>query len=856
MSKEIQAEAIKKLFLIVRKYEDSLRRYVSKVLKENFSDRSKLSDAINNEKSLIQKELSVNDKITSEWQLRLKWLKEITEKNRIWSIYSSSYKDVRFYDLILTFHVFDKLFDKYIRSIARDKYQFFSLLNLTKEIRNSFSHDQLDEIWENINKDNINELNGKFDFKRIGIGLPPVFIISFVLQSYGFLKVELKEPSLELYIQECEDLINLLTNSTTHNNLSEIEDQFRNKLIMRENELDNYLVKYILKGNRCSYAILGMGGVGKSKLAYEFAVRASDEGELNFIFWISSKEEEIKVDSIIGFKINTIKAKFQTAEEFVLQFCSFRGITLENYNCENLLAYLKDYKGLFVFDNFDNLSSDVRENIFNFIEDVQNDRNLRQNIKFLITSRENEQPRELEGNVKLQGFIGEDGIKFISEYCEINNISQKLSSDEIGRLLKESMGITLILVMAMEAINNGTMQFERIIKILEDSSSEAIKELGEYFFRETVDGLVRNDENIKNILLTLFYYEGADAVDISKLTSISIKNLEIDYLPKLSLKYILLATSSGYLLSDFAAHYVNFNFIIGHEQEVLELHKKVIAYQEELDGLLIKFENENDKAKGIINEWCPRNKAEKIANYFAYFAYVDMNNYMIRHNYVEIDNVIQNIEKSFLKAYEFQTTPYVLFQNAASLALIFDRYRIRDIEKASFLKERIMFLYENARSLCLSNRALLKEKSYPAMLYRYGMFFKNKINDSRQAIKFFKEALSILKLNQLTHEIVFYQICFDGIDTSFKAYDEEQILYFSEMFLSYNYESRNRKNDYQGMKDVAELSLSYVRYNMSKTDGSLEKLKAIYNKYEHNEGRRRKYFIRDYAMRRIERICN
>lgn len=854
----IQNDSLKSLFLVVRKYEDVLRTYVTKKLNNKYASHESLVAILEKERDIIQREIDQSE-ITGDRQTKLEYIKDLLQKKRIESIYNGAYSGIRFFDILMVVHVFGSLFENYQKYITKDLYYFYFLLNQTKQIRNSFSHEQLDELWIQIR--NGTDLN--IDFDKYDISLPTVAVVNFVQRSLQYLEVDLSE-SLESYITECSNLISFLTSSLTLNNLYEVEDQFKQKLIMRDNELNKHLIKYILDGHRCSYVILGMGGVGKSRLAYEFTQKAATADKFNFIFWISSKDEEIKFDKSIGYKVNNIKANFSTVEEFIQRFCNFKGIDKTINSLEELYSIFVDFQesGLFIIDNFDNLDESVREAILKFIDKIQEHSILRNSYKFILTSREDSAPNEIEGDVKLNRFEDDEGLLFVNEFCKRNNIESSLTEEQIRNLVRESVGVTLILVVAIEAIYNKTMTYERIISILSDSSSSAIKELGEYFFRESIDLLVRNDEKVKDILLTLHYFEGAELIDISRLTKIPLKELELSYLPVLTSRYAVRIINNGYALNDFAIHYVHYRFIIGYEQEVGLLHKRIIAYNTEMDGLLRDYENTPDNVKLIIREWKPRNKAEEIATYKAYFKFIELKNYMNSRKRISFESVHKKISEEFSVIYDIQTTPYVIFQHAAILSELLSISSNTELKKS--LQKEIIDLYEYSRSLSLSNRALLKEKSYPSMLFKYGMFHKMKTKEVSRAMVLFKESFSTMKVIGLTSEFVYFQICFNAMDTIVGMVEKgleltEQIIYdfkqYYRQFEDFTCSSKSKYRLFLEMKSTAKVFYYYV---LSYTNGNINNYKLLGEVYGNylQEPYKIKYFVRNSLKDSIKKAIN
>jgi|GEM_PF-2966345 len=858
MSDIIQNETIKSLFLVVRKYEDALRQYVTTILNENFATPQELLDSIENEKKIIQNDVS--DNIARDRQVKLESLNELTRKSKIIQIYNGVYNNIRFYDIILVIQVFISLFEPYSKSITRDLHQLFYYLNQTKEIRNSFSHEQLEEVWNDL----VSDPNKIVDFSRYKISLPTLAIINFILQSFKFLENNtIKDLNLNLYKQECNKIIQFLTNSVKINNLYEVEDQFKSQFIKRENELSNHLIRYILDGHRSSYAVLGMGGVGKSRLAFEFAQKALISNKYDFIFWISSKEEEVRFDSNSGYRISKIKANFSSIGEFIKEFCDFRGI----YRYDNIDNLYQGYfqksedKGIIIIDNFDNLELNTRHSLLTLIENIQSDQVLRNKYKFIVTSREDKAPNEIEGYIKLSGFLDEEGHSFIEEYCKSNNINNSLKKEQVDLLIKESIGVTLILVMAIEAVNNKTMDFERIISILQDSSSTAIKELGEYFFREAIDFLVRSDENVKNILLTLHYFEGAEIIDISRITKISLKDLELKYLPDLTARYAVRLSENGYVLNDFAAHYVYYRFILGYEQEVGILHKGIVEYMNEMDTLLRDYEETKDSVKSIIQEWKPRNKAEQIANYKAYFYFRDIIGLIGKREAVE--KIESAIETKFNEIYSIQTTPYVYFQHARVVTeLIKSKYKINSPRKKELI-HRTIRLYENCRSMSLSNRELLKEKSYPSMLFHYGIFIKFIVNDNEAALNLFWEASNLLRANNLSNEFVFFQICFNAINTICQIHKNggvisrhlENLQIYKKIFDQNKSEVRSNKRLLLEIDTAFEVNYQFLQYSQGKNQEkkSLTQSYMAYNKLEFPRSR---YYLDRKIEKHIQLLIN
>lgn len=104
-----------------------------------------------------------------------------------------------------------------------------------------------------------------------------------------------------------------------------------------------------------------------------------------------------------------------------------------------------DHSGIVIVDNLETLSSQDRAELHDFIQAGSPSC-----IQYILTSRKEEQ---YDVNVELNGFENDDGLRFINEYSEENDLNLDLSRDECLELLQISKGNTLVLVLCLSRLS-------------------------------------------------------------------------------------------------------------------------------------------------------------------------------------------------------------------------------------------------------------------------------------------------------------------------------------------------------------------------------------------------------------------
>ncbi len=555
-------------------------------------------------------------------------------------------------------------------------------------------------------------------------------------------------------------------------NLFDINLSHKN-FVCRDSELDS-LYENMIGSDRIlrpsgSALVYGYGGVGKTALVLEFAyklIKKASDKELSesyeFIYFFSSKDEALKLFETTGkLYVDKIKKQIDSFYDFKTQLFSLLDVANE--------SELKSRHGLVLVDNIENLTTEDREHLFDFIKKTP------RSIKYILTSRNEESSCEFK--LHLTEFSDEErGTEFITEYIKENDLGIELSVDEMKSLLHSSKGNTLILVLSLEGLCEKRHTVAEIAEQLERAESQNIEVIADFMYKNTFDETIqylqgKECDPINIIKIISIYGESLDLYSISALSKVSRRKTE-DICDTLARKLIINKSNGLYSLNEFANKFIFIKYL-PNKIEADILRSKIYRYKENIDKQLDRLNSlikTNSVLKQIMDDWKPRTYTDSIAISQAFNFFSD------QRSINTDDRAIQNkMIRDINKVLEMTSHPYILFQKVRMIERFLNRHSLSwtDQEKNDSIRE-ISIGYEHAIELIDFHYGFIKPtKSYAILKKNYGIFVLKHIRDNPTALRYLEEARKLLAI--FPKDKVFFSI----------------LMFLSEAYLKMYFSTRN-----------------------------------------------------------------
>lgn len=522
-------------------------------------------------------------------------------------------------------------------------------------------------------------------------------------------------------------------NSTTSNNnvIHNFNDlpKVHKQLISRDSEIVQ--LKQSILGEIGTYyrkarsvVVYGYGGLGKTALVVElFNIIMKEINDTNnsynidYMLFFSAKQEKLDIIQTTGeYIINEECKRFSTFDD--LQKLIYTHLNIKD------TSDIANYRGgIIAIDNIETMSPDDKIRLMKYI------RTLPDSCQIILTSREEE---SVDEKFHLQGFEEIDsGYEFITKYIECHQLNIAHDFENFKNLVLASKGNTLILVLSLLRMHEGT-NIEDILSELNSTSSSTVATLSEFMYKNTFDKEIikLNAKGIdaKKVLSTIAYYQ--EPIDLYSLVVLSkIGNLAMaeDICNELTQALILAKTNDMYELNDFAAKFILVK-IIPNKVEAMSLSQEVSTYKfnrrqklRRLDEIL----SSNAKLRTIMNDWAPRNNIERmsIAEAFALFS---------RHRFQLVSKTI----KEFDEILAYSQHPFVKFQRAR----IFQDIIKQNGTKPEYLNIITKSYEEAIWSMTYDYTYMLQTKSYAATLWFYALFLMNTFDDHSTGVQYLEKA--------------------------------------------------------------------------------------------------------------------
>ncbi len=518
---------------------------------------------------------------------------------------------------------------------------------------------------------------------------------------------------------------------------------FHKKTVCRESELEK-LHEYIV--GKSSYhrvagsvVLFGYGGVGKTALVVDFIHNLlslikdeKDRYPYDFILFYSSKDEHLKRSA------TTSEIYIEKKKPQIEDFNSFKLQLIKDLKIDSFDDVAHRYKGgLVVIDNIENLPSDEKQKIYDFIKETP------RCIQYIVTSR-NEEPCEEKLHIK-EFRDPVRGVDFISKYINSEELKLDIYHQDMLELVNASKGNALILVQCLSALHENTSTLGEILISLENIKSKSVEVIADFMYKNTFEDAISYLENQgfnpKNVLRIMSLYdENIDLYSIGKLSEIDLGTAEL-ICHHLLKKLIINKTGENYSINEFANSFI-FIKLLESRDETSKTVRLISEHKAKLSENLTSLENKsnNNKAiKAIMNDWVPRNNIDKILIAEAFEMFYKFLPFIKSKN---IGNV-----KKLLKEYsdiELATNhPYIKFQKARIQSRCLPSFKG---EERDDMMNKICRSYDDTlEAIHLTHPFIRKTTSHGAVLMCYGAFLNQETSDYSRAIRNLEEAESIFQ---------------------------------------------------------------------------------------------------------------
>lgn len=223
---------------------------------------------------------------------------------------------------------------------------------------------------------------------------------------------------------------------TEHN----LPSQPYKKFFGREETIHNIL-ETLIKGGTFIASIDGVGGIGKTALAYYFCKEILlPQNEFNYLIWLTAKETVFDPFSR-DFKIKRVRSSFKGVEELidtVLSVIKFE--ELINKPLEEKKKFVEDevFKGEKIFMVLDNLESIEDDQFFNYITRNFN-RFASQNRSFKVLTTSRKRKKIIDFPIEIGGLDVDDALKmlkYLAHEYKIKDIMSATDHDNIKLIEK------------------------------------------------------------------------------------------------------------------------------------------------------------------------------------------------------------------------------------------------------------------------------------------------------------------------------------------------------------------------------------------------------------------------------------
>lgn len=393
----------------------------------------------------------------------------------------------------------------------------------------------------------------------------------------------------------------------THN----LPEQPYKRFFGREESIKK-IIDILLEGATFIASIDGVGGIGKTALAYYFCKEIIlPQERFDNIVWITAKETIFDPFSI-GSMIKRVDNKFQgikTLIDTTLATIGFEEYLDEDFNARKELFedFIKTDSVLIVLDNLENIEDEE------FFKYIKNDFNkfaaINRNLKVLTTSRKRK--KIIDNPIEIEGLAIEDALamlKYLAREYDIKDILNATDHDNIALVKKVGripLGIEFIIGQMSKGKNRGEIYQElEGYPSLENVTDEkerkrVLSDIILFSFQNMYESLTDREKKIFQIIAAFQKNKTASEPDISLELLLSMMNMSkydieeaIETL--IDNKLIIKLEENSYGISP-----MSINFVKQYYDNFEEIEEEVVGKKR---ILLRGINNQTDMIEIMIND--------------------------------------------------------------------------------------------------------------------------------------------------------------------------------------------------------------------------------------------------------------
>jgi len=378
---------------------------------------------------------------------------------------------------------------------------------------------------------------------------------------------------------------------TEHN----LPSQPYKKFFGREKDINN-ISKVLIEGGTFIASIDGVGGIGKTALAYYFCKEVLlPKYEFDYIIWLTAKDTVFDPFSN-EFMIKKVRSDFKGIEELIdttLSVVNFEKFINKPLEEKKKFVENQVYKTEKIFIVLDNLESIEDEQFFYYItNDFNKYAAYNKNLKILTTSRKRK--KIVDFPIEIAGLEIEDSLKMLKYLAREHNIKDILNSTDYNNIkLIEKVGcIPLGIEFIIGQMALGKSRGEIYSELQGYPNLEGVKDESEkkkilsdiilFSFKNMYEALTNEQQYIFKIITALLRHKTKNDPPISFELLMSMTNYKKSILENclnvLIDNNLIISENNNYTVSQMAVNFVKqyYEDFEQIEDEVIEKKNRII----------------------------------------------------------------------------------------------------------------------------------------------------------------------------------------------------------------------------------------------------------------------------------------
>lgn len=233
----------------------------------------------------------------------------------------------------------------------------------------------------------------------------------------------------------------------------------------------------LLTGRAYVISVDGIGGVGKSALAYEVALKCWKEKLFDAVVWVSAKSERLKITGIED--IVPSLTTYDSLIDTILSVLGFNPKSHETMEDKRITAdkILEEVKTLLVVDNLETVDD---QDVLGFLKELPDP------SKALVTSRK--RIGEVERVLQLKEFTPEESRELLEVECKYRKLDFSKIDKYSEKLHELTGGIPLALKIIVGWLES-RLSVEKIMENLKNGGDDILS----FCFKESYENLMDDD---------------------------------------------------------------------------------------------------------------------------------------------------------------------------------------------------------------------------------------------------------------------------------------------------------------------------------------------------------------------------